>query len=80
MINFLKVVLNFLTKREVYGTIVTIAACYFIYRTITIAMEEIFNHGTNSYEKKNNYQIIPKHCEIHNVYNRYTYITKYLWI
>ena len=52
MINFLKVVLNFLSKREVYGTIVTIAACYFIYRTISIAMEEVFNQGSNNYEKK----------------------------
>ena len=52
MINFLKVLLNFLTKKEVYGTIVTIAVCYFIYRLITIAMEEVFNQGNNSYEKK----------------------------
>jgi small conductance mechanosensitive channel len=52
MINFLKLILNFLTKKEVYGTIITIAACYFIYTTIVIAMNEVFNHGTNSYEKK----------------------------
>ena len=52
MINFLKVVLNFFSKKEVYGTIITIAACYFIYRTITIGMDEIFIQSNNSYEKK----------------------------
>lgn len=52
MINLLKLVLNFLSKKEVYGTIVTVAACYFIYRTLSIAMEEILNQGSNSYEKK----------------------------
>ena len=52
MINFLKLILNFVSKKEVYGTIVTVAICYFIYRIITIAMEEVFNQGSNSYEKK----------------------------
>ena len=52
MIDFLKVILNFITKKEVYGVIVTIAVAYFVYRTATILLDELINYGKNNYEKK----------------------------
>jgi len=52
MINILKIILNILTKKEVYGVIVTLAIAYFIYRTVTIILEDVINYGKNNYEKK----------------------------
>ena len=52
MINFLKAVLNILSKKEVYGVIVTIAVNYFIYKTAAIVLEDTINGGKNSYETK----------------------------
>ena len=52
MIEVLKNILNFITKKEVYGVIVTLAVAYFIYRTATIILDEVINYGKNPYEKK----------------------------
>jgi len=52
MIEFLKVILNIITKKEVYGVIVTLAIAYFVYRTSTIILDEVINYGKNNYEKK----------------------------
>ena len=52
MIEFLKVILNIITKKEVYGVIATLAIAYFVYRTATIALDEVINYGKNTYEKK----------------------------
>lgn len=52
MIDILKGILNILTKKEVYGVIVTIAISYFVYQTATIILNEIMNYGKNHYERK----------------------------
>ena len=52
MIEILKGILNILTKKEVYGVIVTIAVSYFVYQTATIILNEIMNYGQNHYERK----------------------------
>lgn len=52
MIDFLKVILSIITKKEVYGVVVTLAIAYFIYRTATIVLDELINFGKTSYEKK----------------------------
>ncbi len=52
MIEIFKTILNFISKKEVYGVIVTLAVSYFIYRTISIILEEVINFGRNPYEKK----------------------------
>ena len=45
MIDILKGILNILTKKEVYGVVVTLAVSYFIYRSATIILNEIINYG-----------------------------------
>lgn len=52
MIEILKGILNILTKKEVYGVIVTMAVSYFVYQTATIILNEIMNYGQNHYERK----------------------------
>ncbi len=52
MIEVLKVILNIITRKEIYGVVVTLAVAYFVYRTATIALDEVINHGKNNYEKK----------------------------
>lgn len=52
MIDILKEILNIITKKEVYGVIVTLAVSYFLYRTATIILNEIINYGQNHYERK----------------------------
>jgi len=52
MIEFLKVIINFLSKKEVYGTIITLSVAYFFYKTIIIILEELINAGKSSYEIK----------------------------
>lgn len=52
MIDFLKILLNVITKKEVYGVVITFAIAYFVYRTATIILEEVINYGKNNYEKK----------------------------
>lgn len=52
MIEFLKVVLNIITKKEVYGVVITLAVSYFVYKTVAIILEEIINHNKVGYERK----------------------------
>lgn len=52
MIDFLKAIINVLTKKEVYGVVITLAISYFAYKTLVIILDEIINYGKNSYEKK----------------------------
>ena len=52
MPTILKTIISFLSKKEVYGVIVTIAISYFLYRTATIVLNEIINYGKNHYERK----------------------------
>lgn len=52
MIEFLKIILNIITKKEVYGVIVTLAIAYFTYRTIAIILQEVINFGKDKYEIK----------------------------
>lgn len=52
MIEIFKTILNIISKKEVYGVVVTIAISYFIYRTVSIILEEVINYGRNPYEKK----------------------------
>ncbi len=52
MIEILKAILNILTKKEIYGVVVTLAVAYFVYRTATLILEEVINYGKNNYEKK----------------------------
>ena len=52
MTNFLKAVINIITKKEVYGVIITIAISYFIYKTIAIVLENLINNTKNSFEVK----------------------------
>lgn len=52
MIEILKGILNIITKKEVYGVVITLAVAYFIYRTATIILDEVINYGKNTYEKK----------------------------
>ena len=52
MSNIIKRLLNIISRKEVYGVIVTIAISYFIYRTLTILLEETIINGKDSYERK----------------------------
>lgn len=52
MIDIIKVILNIITKKEVYGVVVTLAVAYFVYKSATVILDEIINHGKNGYEKK----------------------------
>lgn len=52
MKNFLKAVLNIISKKEVYGVIITLAVSYFIYKTAAIILEETISSKKNSYENK----------------------------
>ena len=52
MIDFLKSILSFISKKEVYGVVATLSIAYFIYRTATIILDEVINYGKNHYEKK----------------------------
>ncbi len=52
MIEFLKAILNIITKKEVYGVVITLSISYFIYKTLVILFEEVINYGKVDYEKK----------------------------
>ncbi len=52
MIDLIKSILTFITKKEVYGVVITLAIAYFVYRTIIIFLDEIINYGKNNYDKK----------------------------
>ena len=49
---YIKTIINFITKKEVYSIIATLSVSYFIYKTLTIILDEIINTGKNSYDKK----------------------------
>lgn len=68
MIEFLKVILNIITKKEVYGVVITLSVSYFIYKTLAIIFEEVINYGKVDYEKK-------KRTTITNLFKN---VTKYL--
>ena len=68
MIEFLKIVLNIITKKEVYGVVITLSISYFVYKTLTIIFEEVINYGKVDYEKK-------KRKTITNLFKN---VTKYL--
>lgn len=52
MKDFLYKAINIISRKEIYGVIVTIAFAYFIYKTITFILEEGINKGKTSYERK----------------------------
>jgi small conductance mechanosensitive channel len=52
MVNSIKVLINIFTKREVYGTIVTIAISYFTYHSIKIILDANIDKGKDPYERK----------------------------
>lgn len=52
MIDFFYKAINFISRKEVYGVIVSIAFSYFIYKTISFLLEESINKGKTSYERK----------------------------
>lgn len=52
MIEILKVIFNIITKKEVYGVVVTLAIAYFVYRTTAIILQEVINFGRDKYEIK----------------------------
>ena len=52
MVNLIKVLINIFYKKEVYGTIVTIAISYFLYKSISIILESNIDKGKDSYERK----------------------------
>lgn len=47
-----KAILEIISKKEIYGVVVTIALSYFLYRTIVIILETNINKGKTAYEKK----------------------------
>lgn len=52
MVEVLKIILNFVSKKEVYGVVAVLAVSYFIYRTVDLILDETINSGKNHYEKK----------------------------
>ena len=52
MKDFFYKVVDYISRKEVYGVIVTIAFSYFIYKTISFVLEESINKGKTSYERK----------------------------
>lgn len=52
MINYLKKILKFITKKEVYGVVITIIVAFFLYKIIAKVLEKSINHGKDAYEKK----------------------------
>ena len=45
MIEIIKAILNFITKKEVYGVVITLSIAYFVYRTASILLEEVIKNG-----------------------------------
>ncbi len=45
-------VVEFFTKKEVYGVILIICISYFVYQTLCIILEGIINRSSNAYERK----------------------------
>ena len=52
MKDVIKIILNVITKKEVYGVVLILAISYFIYQTIVIILEDVINKGKSKYEQK----------------------------
>ena len=52
MVNLIKLLINILSKKEVYGTIVTIAISYFSYQSIKTVLDVNIDKGKDPYERK----------------------------
>lgn len=52
MINYLKKILKFITKKEVFGILITIIVAFFLYKIIAKILEKSINRGKDAYEKK----------------------------
>ena len=52
MLNYLYKAIDFISRKEVYGIVVTFAIAYFVYKTICYVLEESINKGKTSYERK----------------------------
>lgn len=50
--------LDFVTKKEIYGTIITLALNYFLYHTICIILESRIKKSKNDFEKKKRKTIV----------------------
>ena len=50
--------LDFVTKKEIYGTIITLALNYFLYHTICIILESRIEKSKNDFEKKKRKTIV----------------------
>ncbi len=50
--------LDFITKKEIYGTIITIAVNYFLYHTICLILESRINKAATAFEKKKRKTIV----------------------
>lgn len=50
--------LEFVTKKEIYGTIITLALNYFLYQTICIILESRIDKSKNDFEKKKRKTIV----------------------
>ena len=51
--------LEFVTKKEIYGTIITLALNYFLYQTICIILESRIDKSKNDFEKKKSLTFVP---------------------
>ena len=52
MVNLIKVLINIFHRKEVYGTIITIAIAYFVYQSIKIILDSNIDKGKDPYERK----------------------------
>ena len=50
--------LDFVTKKEIYGTIIILALNYFLYHTICIILESRIEKSKNDFEKKKRKTIV----------------------
>ena len=45
-------IIEFVTKKEVYGILIILALSYFFYQTLGLILDEIINRSSNAYERK----------------------------
>jgi small conductance mechanosensitive channel len=58
MVKVLMKILKLLMKKEVYGTVIILAVSYFVYHTLSIIVEDIFNKSTDKFETKKRNTVI----------------------
>lgn len=58
MPTILKTIINFISKKEVYGVIVTCSIAYFVYKTLSLVLEISITKGKDAYEKKKRKTIV----------------------